>query len=400
MDDTEDDARYPPTSSYFLNPSFGSSLRQKLPVRNPSGFPPLSNHYVDEDEEQEDAEDEEEEQEFVNRVSNNFDVDEEDDDDEEEEEENRLKRVNHDDEEDEDDEEEEEERGYRKFKKHHRKKRRLDNLALGYEFAPRVKVPQPSPPAPTQKSTFGGARNSPADWSEQSTFVLLDAWGDRFLQLGRKSLRSDEWHEVAKKVSQASKTLRTDTQCRNRLDTLKKKYKKEKIRMAETGSSSSKWVYFKKMDMLMTAPPRQSGLSCGLDSGEYVFMNPRAYLNRSNGMDEMRDSPTNSELSDGDEEDGSEGLPPLPTEKMKSGETSVSSFKMLAESVRKFGEIYEKIESTKRQQMMELERMRMKFHRDLEVQKRQILERAQAEIAKIRQGDDEEMDVSMENFSG
>ncbi|KAG9459302.1 hypothetical protein H6P81_003810 [Aristolochia fimbriata] len=396
MDDTEDDARYPPTSSYFQNQSFGSSLRQKLPVRNPSGVSPLSNHYIDDDEEQEEEE-EEEEHDFVNRVGN-FDVDEEDDD----EEESRINRARRDDEEDEEEEEEEDqvERGYRKFKKHHRKKRRLDNLALGYEFAPRVKVPQPSPPVSNQKSTFGGARNSPADWSEQSTFVLLDAWGDRFLQLGRKSLRSDEWHEVAKKVTQASKTLRTDTQCRNRLDTLKKKYKKEKIRMAETGSSSSKWVYFKKMDMLMTAPPRQSGLTCGLDSGEYVFMNPRAYLNRSNGMDEMRDSPTNSELSDCDEDDDSEELPPLPTEKMKFGESSDSSFKMLADSVRKFGEIYEKIENSKRQQMMELERMRMEFHRDLEIQKRQILERAQAEIAKIRQGDDEEIDVSMENFSG
>jgi hypothetical protein len=45
--------------------------------------------------------------------------------------------------------------------------------------------------------------------------------------------------------------------------------------------------------------------------------------------------------------------------------------------------------------------MRMDFHRELEMQKRRILERAQTEIAKIRHsdGDEEENDVSAENAS-
>lgn len=47
--------------------------------------------------------------------------------------------------------------------------------------------------------------------------------------------------------------------------------------------------------------------------------------------------------------------------------------------------------------MLELEKMRTDFHRDLEMQKRQIMERAQAEIAKIRQGD---TDISADNVSG
>ncbi|KAL9995920.1 putative trihelix transcription factor ASIL1/2 [Helianthus debilis subsp. tardiflorus] len=64
-----------------------------------------------------------------------------------------------------------------------------------------------------------------------------------------------------------------------------------------------------------------------------------------------------------------------------------------------FGEIYEKIEGRKRQQMLELEKMRMDFQRELELQKKQILERAQAEIAKIREGDDEDGN-SVENLSG
>ncbi|KAF7814289.1 trihelix transcription factor ASIL2-like [Senna tora] len=247
--------------------------------------------------------------------------------------------------------------------------------------------------APT-KPSFGG-RNSLTDWTEHETLVLLDAWGDRFLQQGRKSLRSEQWQEVAENVSEISKIERTDTQCRNRLDTLKKKYKKEKTKLAEIGGGSSKWVYFKRMDKLLSSPPQQAGLSCGLDSGEYVFMNPKAYLNHANGLDEMRDSPGNSE-STGEEEEDLDGLHPK-KRRNRGDSDETSSFRLLADSIQKFGEIYEKIQYSKRQQMAELEKMRMDFQKELETQKRQILERVQSEIAKLHQRDEEENDDSIEN---
>ncbi|PWA78336.1 trihelix protein [Artemisia annua] len=58
-----------------------------------------------------------------------------------------------------------------------------------------------------------------------------------------------------------------------------------------------------------------------------------------------------------------------------------------------------KIEGRKRQQMLELEKMRMDFQRELELQKKVILERAQAEIAKVREEEDEDAN-SVENLSG
>lgn len=176
--------------------------------------------------------------------------------------------------------------------------------------------------------------------------------------------------------------MKTESQCRHRLDTLKKKYKKEKTKDGTTTT----WLHFKKMDMLMmsSCSKQREGLSCGLDSGEYVFINSNVYLNCSNGLDEMRDSPGSSESLDGfvkGDENGDEGS------------SSSSSFRMLAESIHKFGEIYQKIEESKRQQMQELEKMRMEFHRDLELQKRQMLEQAQAEIDKLqRNGDDDDDD--------
>lgn len=355
---------------------------QKFPVENPRD---VANSYEDED-----NDDDEDEEKAIDEGGDEDEDDEDDDDDDDGG--NGVQRISNNDFEygDEDDNNGDQQR--------HPKKRKLKNLISSYEFAPRLPAPSAPPPS-APKPSYGG-RNPLTDWTENETLVLLDAWGERFLKRGRKSLRSEEWQEVAEKVSQGSKIERTDTQCRNRLDTLKKKYKKEKMKF---GDSGSEWVYFKKIDSLLSSSSSssqvsQTGLSCGIDSGEYVFTNPKDYLNRSNGLDEMRDSPGNS--TEG-EEDESEDLPPKKaTAKNCKIRGSGASFKMLADSFHKFSDIYERIEDSKRKQMVELEKMRMDFHRDLELQKREILERGQAEIAKIRQGEDEDNAASAENVSG
>lgn len=265
----------------------------------------------------------------------------------------------------------------------HPKKRKLKTLS-NYEFAPRVQA-LPSAAALIPKPSYGG-RNPLTDWTEHETFILLDAWGERFLKQGRKSLRSEEWQEVAEKVSQESKIERTDTQCRNRLDTLKKKYKKEKMKLGETGESTSKWACYKKMDMLLSSIPQKGGHLSAVDSEEHL----KDHLNCSNGLHETRDSPDNSISA--------ESVPPKKTKKSQI-KGRAASFKRLADSIQKFVGIYEKIENSKRERMLELEKMRMDFHRDLELQNRRILEKSQAEIAKIRKGDDEEYNVSAENDS-
>ncbi|CAN4085455.1 unnamed protein product [Withania somnifera] len=214
-------------------------------------------------------------------------------------------------------------------------------------------------------------------WSEEESYVLLKVWGERYLELGRRSLRAEDWGEVADKVTEMIGVDKTESECRNQLDVMKKKYKKEITKMEKTGGEfHSKWPFFKKMDMLMNLRMKgHCGLRCGIDSGEYVFMDPRMYLDRSNVLDEMRDSPAGSDV-DNDEQE----------EEQESGgwEGDHESAKLLADSIQKFGQIYEKIENSKRKQIMELEKMRRDFQTELELQKKQIVDRAQEEIAKMR----------------
>ncbi|XP_028788949.1 trihelix transcription factor ASIL1 [Neltuma alba] len=412
MDDTEDDAKYAPDPyDVSHHQGYGYLNSQKLPVGSSQHSEPVRSEYAEDDNDYEEED-------------NGEHIELEDDDDEEEEEDDEVDQGNSievpqkggddngDDEEDDengdgddsdndfaagadDDDDDDKQKSYtiriEDDLESHPKKRKLKSLISTYEFAPRVPAPAVAAPS-APKPSFGG-RNSLTDWTEHETFVLLNAWGDRFIQRGKKSLRSEEWQEVAERVKEVSKIERTDTQCRNRLDTLKKKYKKEKAKLAEMGGGTSKWVYFSTMDKLLSSPQPQAGLSCGLDSGDYVFSNPRVYLNRANVCDEMRDSPGNSE-STGEED--SVGLQPKKRSSRRNNDET-SSFKLLADSIQKFSEIYEKIENNKRQQMVELEKMRMEFQKELEMQKRQIFEKVQNEIAKLQQRDEEENDESAEN---
>ncbi|XP_065021688.1 uncharacterized protein LOC135646261 [Musa acuminata AAA Group] len=317
-----DDARFPP------------HRRSKAPFRDLPPRSPFGRRYPDDDEDEEGEEEEDNEEEH-NDMHQPMD-------------------------DDYDDDSSSESRGKRK---------RIDELALGFEFAPRV---NPEASAPSSK---------PA--ARTSTFDLLDPWGDRFAQNGRRSLRADEGSDIAKKVSLASKANRTNAYRGNRFE----KYKKEKLSTAEDGNFGSKWVYFKKMDALMSSPSPLPGRQ-----QPHLFSSSSVYQNRCSGNHEKRDGLGNTRYDgDCDDEDvDSDGLPP---KRMNVLRCSDSSFRMLAESIQKFGDIYEKMEIHQRQQMAELERMRKEFQRDLEVQKRQILEKAQEEIAKLTEegrGDDEE----------
>ncbi|KAM7277481.1 hypothetical protein ACFE04_019347 [Oxalis oulophora] len=109
-------------------------------------------------------------------------------------------------------------------------------------------------------------------WSEDATFTLIDAWGRLYLELNRGNLRQKQWEEVADAVNRCHGAVkrRTDVQCKNRIDTLKKKFKIEKAKVTDASSSysadddddgdgdsnggggyKSEWMFFEPLDKLL-----------------------------------------------------------------------------------------------------------------------------------------------------
>lgn len=106
--------------------------------------------------------------------------------------------------------------------------------------------------APEGEKHAGGREDC---WSEAATFTLIDAWGSHYVELNRGNLKQKHWKEVAEAVNlrEGGKASKTDVQCKNRLDTLKKKYKTEKNKLLEAGANGggSKWPFFRKLDDLI-----------------------------------------------------------------------------------------------------------------------------------------------------
>ncbi|KAI3466738.1 hypothetical protein Pfo_023401 [Paulownia fortunei] len=272
-------------------------------------------------------------------------------------------------------------------------------------------------------------------WTEEATSTLVDAWGRRYLELNRGNLRQKDWQEVADAVNarhgHTKKTRRTDVQCKNRIDTLKKKYKIEKAKMSESnGTLTSSWPFFSRLELLIgsnfnkhqnkltpSPTPLQSSQSTpplslpsppmavplpyrktltsamvtpvilpqkrpmpspAVDESNFR-RNYSAMAAAAAAAEDEADAEEDDGESEGEEAEGSEGRA---VEEEEEGEEGM---RRLAKAIERFGEIYEKVESMKQRQMVELEKQRMQFAKDLEVQRMRLFMDTQVQLEKIKQ---------------
>ncbi|KAH7657803.1 Homeobox-like domain-containing protein [Dioscorea alata] len=265
-------------------------------------------------------------------------------------------------------------------------------------------------------------------WSEGETSVLVDAWGDRYLELSRGNLRQKHWQEVADAVNSrpagARRPPRTDVQCKNRIDTLKKKYKVEKARIVDSGGAlASQWQFFTRLDALIgssvsgskkpspPSPPPPLALplpyhrkSSPLPLPAAAAVSSRPEKRHPPALPPVNDSfrrrfttaaaaaaaaaAASAEVDTGSSSrsfGSSRSSRERPAKRWKRGrEDETDGIRALARAITRFGEMYEKVEAAKQRQMMELERQRMEFAKNLEFQRMEIFVDSQIKLEKIK----------------
>ncbi|KAL2244777.1 UNVERIFIED_CONTAM: Trihelix transcription factor ASIL2 [Sesamum indicum] len=270
-------------------------------------------------------------------------------------------------------------------------------------------------------------------WTEEATSTLVDAWGRRYLELNRGNLRQKDWQEVADVVNarhgHTKKTRRTDVQCKNRIDTLKKKYKTEKAKISDSnGTLTSSWPFFSRLEFLigsnfnkhqskltssaMPLASSQSTQPLSLPSPPMAVPLPyrkplpsamvmpvilpqkrptpsppvdESYFRKNYSVMAAAAAAAEDETEEddgyleGEEAEGSEDRAP------EEEEVGEEGMRRLAKAIERFGEIFEKVEGMKQRQMVELEKQRMQFAKDLEVQRMQLFMDTQVQLEKIKQ---------------
>jgi hypothetical protein len=251
-------------------------------------------------------------------------------------------------------------------------------------------------------SSGGGGGGREDAWSDGATSALIDAWGERFVALGRGSLRHPQWQEVAEVVSSRdgySKAPKSDIQCKNRIDTLKKKYKVEKAK------HDSSWPFFNRLDDLL-APVYKLGSGSSSAARNTPPMVPprfsfpqrtRTPFQPSAGVKRRMPSPPPQPSASSDSSDGFPPEPPLANGKRSRAEepaptncaessNRAQGLRELAQAIRRLGEVYERVESAKREQELRLERGRLEAARELEDQRVQFFVKMQMELSKATGG--------------
>ncbi|PWA78978.1 hypothetical protein CTI12_AA210430 [Artemisia annua] len=211
---------------------------------------------------------------------------------------------------------------------------------------------------------------------EGATGVLIDAWGERYLELSRGNLKQKHWKEVADIVSSRTdfmKVPKTDIQCKNRIDTVKKKYKLEKAKIAAGGGPST-WKFFDRLEELI---------------------GPNVASKTESEQDQDQDQDPDSPESDPYEQKRIRlPVPFSAKQKQQEGEGNGrgskdknwgESVKELTKAIVKFAETYEQAESLKLQQMVEMQKQSMKFAKELELQRMQFFMKTQMELSQLKQ---------------
>ena len=285
-------------------------------------------------------------------------------------------------------------------------------------------------------SSGGGGRLPPPNpnlpyredcWSEGETAALVDAWGTRYEDLNRGNLRQKQWQEVAHAVNTRAgaahrrRPPRTDVQCKNRVDTLKKKYKAERARGGAAHSSA--WSFYGQLDRLVgptlsalaakarhapaphfalpihpasaaarqhpspssspspSSPPRQA---LPYDSQRRGAPLPTASLPTAGWIHQynaaaaaVSDYDDSADPADSNDDDSPRQSPSRSVSSLSGGNNnnkrrrrpSDTGAGELARAIESFAEMYERVESAKQKHALEIERERLDFLKQLEVKR-------------------------------
>lgn len=101
-------------------------------------------------------------------------------------------------------------------------------------------------------SAAGGRKSAPGQpWSDAETMHLIDVYEDRWTKLRRGQLKAQQWEDVAAEVTArcGGGQRKTGTQCRHKLEKLRKRYRTEGARPV-----TSLWPFFRRMERLERGP--------------------------------------------------------------------------------------------------------------------------------------------------
>lgn len=92
------------------------------------------------------------------------------------------------------------------------------------------------------------------EWSNDAIMSLLDLYEAKWKHRSRGNLKGGDWEDVATCVSIRGGGPKTPFQCKNKVASMKQKYRSEALLKGINGSDTSRWPFFDRMDVMLRMP--------------------------------------------------------------------------------------------------------------------------------------------------
>ncbi|ERN07191.1 hypothetical protein AMTR_s00019p00163540 [Amborella trichopoda] len=265
------------------------------------------------------------------------------------------------------------------------------------------------------------------EWSEGGVTSLLDIYESKWLLRNRAKLKGSDWEDIARQVSMrnsGTKPSKTPNQCKNKIESMKKRYRAEIACNSLSGSSA--WQFYNRMDGLLRGAYSSQVRINGDGAGEPVVTDlglqalPKVELDNSEqelkrGTEMGR--PQNQEVAEvegqiqeSNQEDGSNTLPDRKDSRNEDSDTSTPKSKLgdcgdgsrkgarykrrkireneseLAGSIRALADSILKIEHARVEMYKESERLRAEVEvkrSEMELKRTEVIAKTQLQIAKL-----------------
>ncbi|MCO5570659.1 hypothetical protein L7F22_024386 [Adiantum nelumboides] len=104
------------------------------------------------------------------------------------------------------------------------------------------------------------------EWDDNNTHVLIKCYGDVYTHVKKRGLRAKDCENLTFALNWEIQGSYNIDQVRNKMDTLKKQYKKEKNQVERTGSVPSVWPFYEPMDGIFGTTPKVVGVPGAIDT--------------------------------------------------------------------------------------------------------------------------------------
>lgn len=94
-------------------------------------------------------------------------------------------------------------------------------------------------------------------WIDEEVEALLDVWGNTYIHVNRENLGKRHWETVVREVNARLAHQREQPQMKNKIDSLKKRYKREKSSKGENDRNLITWKWYDRCDLLWGTPKRE-----------------------------------------------------------------------------------------------------------------------------------------------